>query len=302
MSAGSTRATTTPPRLCTPPPPASSPFGTPPPPVSSPPPSTVCSETPAWDTNEWSPAHWQASRNRGSPQEKESCKLSRKVFVGGIPQNIDQNTFCAMFNEIGKMDKGWLQWQHDAEGRPMQKHRGFGFVIFRDARTIDQLFGQELSKYIWFGSSLKLEIKRAFGKTDGAYSTPPADHHKGRNAKHKLYGLQSPSPHPSQWQSNSSPTASNSWMSHQWPHPNSSGAGVPPFPCMESLAMDTSQSRGTSTTTPSTASFPSLPPTPSHNESTTNALLAAFLGPQQPRDGLELEQMLRAALPDHYED
>jgi len=283
LSAGSTRATTTtPPRLGTPPPPSLSP------------PSTDCSETVPFDMSDESPAHFQAIRNLGGPQEKEHWRQTRKVFVGGIPQTIDVNSFSQLFSQIGKIEKAWLQWQYDSDGRAMHKHRGFGFVVFRDLRTIDHLLGQELSKYIWFGNDLKLEVKRAFGKTEFA-STPHSDQgHKGKSPKHRFHGSQCSTPLSQTWQSNSSPMSSA--ISHPWLYSNS--PSVPPFPCMESKALEPSQSRGASmaTSPPSDVSYPAL------SECMTNASwICGFVG-QQPRDRQELEHMLQAALPDHYED
>jgi len=305
---GSTRCATTPGRL-----------DTPPPPTFSPPPSTDCSETAPFDASDESPAHFQASRIPGNPQDKELWRQSRKVFVGGIPQTIDVNGFSQLFNQIGKVEKAWLQWQHDSDGRAMQKHRGFGFVVFRNATTIDHLIGQEMSKHIWFGDSLKLEVKRAFGKSEYVSTphsdypkcpgtpqleypkgpgTPHSDYHKGKNLKQRLHGSQCSSPSSQTWQSNSSPAPSTSWMSHPWLYSNL--PGVPPFPCMESKAPEPSQSRGASMTTS---------PSPivsqrarSHSEHMTNdpTWICGFVG-QQPRDRQELEQMLRAATPTHYE-
>lgn len=292
MSAGSTTATT-PSRL-----------GTPPPPTSSPPLSAHSSDMAAFDGSDESPSHCLAHRNSPSPPQ-DLWKQCRKVFVGGIPQSIDQDGFHAMFNQMGKIEKAWLQWQHDVEGRAQQKHRGFGFVIFRDGRTVDQLLGQEKSKYIWFGNSLKLEVKRAFGKTDFVYCTPQADYNKGfkgKNQQQKQCGSHSSPTSPSQmWGRNSMPTPSHSMMSHPWLYHDL--PGVPAFPYSDSQSMDPSQSRGPSMpTTPLQRHIhdPSPPPALSSPDCMTNALLAGIVG--QHCDRRELEQMLRAALPERYED
>lgn len=284
LSAGSTRATT-PPRL-----------GTPPPPTFSPPPSTDCSETARFEASDESPSHFQASTNLGGYQERELWKQCRKVFVGGVPQTIDGQSFSRIFEQLGKIDKAWLQWQHDPEGRTIQKHRGFGFVVFKEIRTIDKLLGQDMSKFICFGDSLKLEVKRAFGRSE-CVSTPSSDYTRGKNPKQRMYGSQCSTPSSQTWQSNCSPASSKSWTSHQWLYSNSNLPGVPPFPIADSNALEPSQSRGVSTAT-------SLSPEGLPNPDcimTNTSWICGFVG-QQPRDRQELEQLLQAALPDHYED
>lgn len=284
LSAGSTRATT-PPRL-----------GTPPPPLFSPPPSTDCSETANFEASDESPTHLHPSRNPSGYQDKELWKQYRKVFVGGVPQTMDGHSFTKIFENIGKVDRAWLQWQHDPEGRQMQKHRGFGFVIFKEIRTIDKLLGQDMSKFIWFGDTLKLEVKRAFGKNESA-STPTPDYNRGRNLKQRMQGSQCSTPSSQTWQSNCSPVSSKSWTSHPWLYSNASLPGVPPFPVADSNAMDPSQSRGVST-----AASPTPDALPNSDNIMTNASwICGFVG-QQPRDRQELEQLLQAAAPDHYED
>lgn len=104
--------------------------------------------------------------------DKMSWLQARKVFIGGIPQSIDQNGLYQMFSKVGKVKKAWLQLFRD-DRAPTQtipttkKHRGFGFVIFYEKSSIDQMLGNESSRFVNFGNDLKLEVKRAFGKTKG---------------------------------------------------------------------------------------------------------------------------------------
>jgi hypothetical protein len=102
---------------------------------------------------------------------------ARKVFIGGIPQSIDQNGLYQMFSKVGKVKKAWLQLFRDEHARTQimpttKKHRGFGFVIFYEKSSIDQMLGNESSRFVNFGNDLKLEVKRAFGKTKGSEAVP----------------------------------------------------------------------------------------------------------------------------------
>lgn len=99
--------------------------------------------------------------------DKSSWLQARKVFVGGIPQHIDQNGLYHMFSKIGKVKKAWLQLFHAdrASAQPKEKkHRGFGFVIFYEKAALDQLLGDAFARFITFPDDVKLEVKRAIGK------------------------------------------------------------------------------------------------------------------------------------------
>jgi hypothetical protein len=84
--------------------------------------------------------------------DKSSWLQARKVFVGGIPQTIDQNALYHMFSKIGKVKKAWVQLFHaDHDRVPAGKHhRGFGFVIFHEKHSIDQLLGEDSQRFICF--------------------------------------------------------------------------------------------------------------------------------------------------------
>jgi len=119
-----------------------------------------------------SPTHAQTTEKPQCPPgalDKSSWLQARKVFVGGIPQTIDQNGLYQMFSKIGKVKKAWLQlFNNDralTQTPSTRKHRGFGFVIFYERQAIDEMLGNEPSKFVLFGKDLKLEVKRAFGKS-----------------------------------------------------------------------------------------------------------------------------------------
>jgi len=84
----------------------------------------------------------------------------RKIFVGGIPQEMSQEDLFAMFSQFGAVKKAWLQREHRTSNSNL-KHRGFGFVIFRDDDAVNQVLGAKLSHYIRLEDGRQLEVKRA---------------------------------------------------------------------------------------------------------------------------------------------
>jgi len=101
--------------------------------------------------------------------DKSSWLQARKVFIGGIPQTVDQNGLYHMFSKVGKVKKAWLQLFHNdrsaSQAPTAKKHRGFGFVIFYERKSIDELLGEDFSRFVCFGDNLKFEVKRSVGKT-----------------------------------------------------------------------------------------------------------------------------------------
>jgi len=246
--------------------------------------------------------------------DKSSWLQARKVFVGGIPQTIDQNGLYQMFSKVGKVKKAWLQLFHidraAGQVRPAKKHRGFGFVIFYEKQAIDQLLGNDSSRFLSFGSDLKFEVKRALGKTD---EPPSANNIKNTHANDALSSyvsqtLQSgswvPSPVPLtalQTPQRSSRVPSQAWQSRPAGQPSLVVAFqlVPPFPLVESQFAPEPLD-GTQTMTEASAveptggqhsQFPFLP----------KVLLDGFVG-RKPINSWELTQALLQAMPDHYED
>jgi hypothetical protein len=130
--------------------------------------------------------------------DKPSEKQCRKVFVGGIPQSIDHNELYKLFNKISKVKKAWLQMFHaDKENETIsdtagKRHRGFGFVIFSEARAVDQLLGEEFAKFISVGDDLRLEVKRAIGKTSASTTTQECTQAVIDCTQQELRGIVSP--------------------------------------------------------------------------------------------------------------
>jgi len=87
-----------------------------------------------------------------------------KVFVGGVPQDMNQDDLYNVFNEFGGVKKAWLQ-SYRTIGRinqaPPHNHRGFGFVIFYDICSVDQLLEKNYSRFLALTDGRRLEVKRA---------------------------------------------------------------------------------------------------------------------------------------------
>jgi len=115
----------------------------------------------------------------------------RKAFVGGVPQDLDQEDLYAIFSEYALVKKAWLQKYRTTDENGSQStatptprnHRGFGFVIFHDANAIDALLGGASSRFITLRSGALLEVKRAlssnkigalqWNQAEGALQTHP---------------------------------------------------------------------------------------------------------------------------------
>jgi len=105
----------------------------------------------------------------------------RKVFVGGVPQNLTKDDLYVIFSEYAGVKRAWLQkWRAEEDGGSSgltQNHRGFGFVIFYEARAIDDLLGASASRFIVLSSGAKLEVKRAL--SSNKMETTPQVHAVG---------------------------------------------------------------------------------------------------------------------------
>eukprot|EP00442_Polarella_glacialis_P052758 CAMPEP_0115150562 /NCGR_PEP_ID=MMETSP0227-20121206/65113_1 /TAXON_ID=89957 /ORGANISM="Polarella glacialis, Strain CCMP 1383" /LENGTH=600 /DNA_ID=CAMNT_0002560951 /DNA_START=95 /DNA_END=1897 /DNA_ORIENTATION=+ len=94
----------------------------------------------------------------------------RKIFVGGIPQDMGQDDLFKLFSEVAPVKKAWLQRYRDATKNSKvsssHNHRGFGFVIFTDSSGVDQLLGKSFSRFLNTKDGRKLEVKRAVSSSD----------------------------------------------------------------------------------------------------------------------------------------
>jgi hypothetical protein len=50
--------------------------------------------------------------------------------------------------------------------QPAKEHRGFGFVVFADESSMDQLLGNDYSRYVTLENGTRVEVKRALNEKD----------------------------------------------------------------------------------------------------------------------------------------
>jgi hypothetical protein len=234
----------------------------------------------------------------------------RKVFVGGIPQSIDQNDLYKLFSKFGKVKKAWLQIFHTDyrnqafstsrchpgdcgdQASTARKHRGFGFVIFFEKQSVDKLLGEEFSQFICFSEGLRLEVKRAIGKA-GSFGTPDLSSKAKSRVDPGLHEARSPSSS-NRLQATPSMTVSSPWQNYPSAAVNNCGPlpCVPPFPS----SWEPTELQWARETSPLAAvdTDPAL-------QFLTYDLLNGFQG-ERPRNCQELASVLRDAMPDRYDD
>lgn len=239
--------------------------------------------------------HSQQRNQSGIYDKSTAWAQARKVFVGGIPQNINQVALFNMFSQFGKVKQAWLQALHydtqKGSGRGTKIHRGFGFVIFCEKHSVDQLLGDAFSKFIYFGDTMKFEVKRAVGKTMPGMSGQEGDRRFSRELPSKMSPLDCP----------------RAWKQDSWQ------ASVPHFdsysnaPCMASYQALEADGQWQATSNPP-LTVPWSQSTPSQSTGapsgcfqTTESILDELVG-QQPRDRHALTQLLLQAMPDRYDD
>mmetsp|Transcript_26457 Transcript_26457/g.58253 ORF Transcript_26457/g.58253 Transcript_26457/m.58253 type:complete len:634 (+) Transcript_26457:102-2003(+) len=105
-----------------------------------------------------SPAQW-------NQEEPETVGKNKKVFVGGVPQDVGSVELSEVFREYGPVKKAWTQKCHSSssgDGRSsQQQHRGFGFVIFESSDSVERLLGDKKSHYVRLTSGKRVEVKHA---------------------------------------------------------------------------------------------------------------------------------------------
>lgn len=112
---------------------------------------------------------------------------SRKLFVGGIPQDVDRDGLAALLRDFGAVERAWLQRHRRDKQR---NHRGFGFVLFREALAVERLLGGGSSRYLMLQDGTRIEVKAALDgpiETSAARSSP-----RTGEATPPLSGLSSP--------------------------------------------------------------------------------------------------------------
>ncbi|XP_022094376.1 cytoplasmic polyadenylation element-binding protein 2-like [Acanthaster planci] len=63
-------------------------------------------------------------------------RFSRKVFVGGLPPDIDEEEITASFRRFGSLV---VDWPHKAESKSYFPPKGYAFLLFQDERSVQAL-------------------------------------------------------------------------------------------------------------------------------------------------------------------
>lgn len=81
------------------------------------------------------------SPSRHSPRSASSAeavgeRYSRKVFVGGLPPDIDEEEITASFRRFGPLV---VDWPHKAESKSYFPPKGYAFLLFQDETSVQQV-------------------------------------------------------------------------------------------------------------------------------------------------------------------
>ncbi|XP_071948496.1 cytoplasmic polyadenylation element-binding protein 2-like [Antedon mediterranea] len=76
------------------------------------------------------------SPSRMSPRDYGGERFSRKVFVGGLPPDIDEEEITASFRRFGPLV---VDWPHKAESKSYFPPKGYAFLLFQDERSVQAL-------------------------------------------------------------------------------------------------------------------------------------------------------------------
>jgi len=67
----------------------------------------------------------QVAMTKSEAKVKNKEKESGKIFVGGLPKDLNDQVFSSHFEKFGKIEKGYI-----ARDLKTRRTRGFGFIIF----------------------------------------------------------------------------------------------------------------------------------------------------------------------------
>jgi hypothetical protein len=83
---------------------------------------------------------------------------------------MTQEDLFALFNGFAAVERAWLQHHRrdSFQAGPGKKHRGFGFVVFKDDCALDQLLlgSNQFSQLLRLPNGRTLEVKRAISSCD----------------------------------------------------------------------------------------------------------------------------------------
>ncbi|XP_064630693.1 cytoplasmic polyadenylation element-binding protein 2-like isoform X2 [Lineus longissimus] len=103
------------------------------------------------------------SPSRGSPNSQSGMerieRYSRKVFVGGLPPDIDEEEITAAFRRFGPLV---VDWPHKAESKSYFPPKGYCFLLFQDEMSVQALIDACIvddEKLYWCVSSPTMKDK-----------------------------------------------------------------------------------------------------------------------------------------------
>ncbi|XP_069139891.1 cytoplasmic polyadenylation element-binding protein 2-like [Argopecten irradians] len=99
--------------------------------------------------------------SQGSPgsQGERIERFSRKVFVGGLPPDIDEEEITAAFRRFGALV---VDWPHKAESKSYFPPKGYCFLLFQDEMSVQALIESCIvddDKLYWCVSSPTMKDK-----------------------------------------------------------------------------------------------------------------------------------------------
>ncbi|XP_034244099.1 translational regulator orb2-like [Thrips palmi] len=97
-------------------------------------PVAMLSETPGLPQPQSMPSPSRASPSVAGSEAGE--RFSRKVFVGGLPPDIDEDEITASFRRFGPLV---VDWPHKAESKSYFPPKGYAFLLFQDESSVQQL-------------------------------------------------------------------------------------------------------------------------------------------------------------------
>lgn len=75
---------------------------------------------------------------------KLNKEKNRKVFVGGLPLTVSNETLKSYFEQFGKVVEANIIYNHET-----MRSRGFGFVIFQDENTVEEILKRYDDHYLY---------------------------------------------------------------------------------------------------------------------------------------------------------
>ena len=85
---------------------------------------------------------------------------SRKVFLGGLPPDIDEDEIKQYFSQYGKLS---VDWPHKAESKSLFPPKGYAFLLYHNEQSVHELVNQcwkEKDKYYLILSSPTIKNKQ----------------------------------------------------------------------------------------------------------------------------------------------